>query len=211
MTLNNAMRSLVFVLMAVALVFVGCNTDRSGNLIEAPDTFGSEDPGGVTITQGDEPILTNVRLMPLPNGRGKSANVSVTKLVSPNDGGILTLTNNYISSSGQNVVRKVRLTVPPRALQRAVQITMELDTTYMGVKFYPCGLQFRLPVTVDFDGSGDASLFAVDGFYYDMGQGLYEFIPALGIRFNVNERQWQMRGAVLTHFSRYAFGREAEE
>ncbi len=170
--------------------------------------------GLLTMTNWIQVPNLPIDLLPLPASRRRIEYTSSTKIVDPNTTTVINASYTYVSVLGNTVKVNASITFPPRAVSRATEVTMEIDTVAMGVAFSPEGIHFNRDVLVDYSvtDAGPLSLGTTPlGFWYWSNEGACEYIRCDAMRINTLKGNISMTGARLSHFSQYAFGRRSAE
>jgi hypothetical protein len=106
---------------------------------------------------------------------------------------------------------RYKVTVPPLALQQSTTISVrEYSPNVLDFELLPHGTQFLVPVTVDVDYAGTSLDPASPNYqgglpvllWFNPGTGIWELVPG------VNDPLTKKYTVLLTHFSRYALGKQ---
>ncbi|MBI1807041.1 MAG: hypothetical protein HYR76_08340 [Ignavibacteria bacterium] len=201
--MKNIVITLLFALLLM-IHAIGCGPVDGPMDSQVPISRDPVHPSPLTI-----PLLQSINLVTLPDGNGKGNIITTTQLATVVGGGKLSLTYSYTSKVGTTVYRTATLTVPARALSKDTYITMTFDTSYVAIKFKPEGLIFNHQSSLDFTAKGldPATLVTGLAFYYSNDNGSFELIPNLNLSVDLLKGNVYMTGGVISHFSRYGFGR----
>jgi hypothetical protein len=176
---------------------------ESGTKTEPAEPMGWIQPGQI--------INNLVTLIPLPTPSWNSAGSSSTGLITSRYGGRVRVDYSYFSIFGKRVSVSATLTVPPGAVDKDTYVTMSLDDKYIGLKFKPGGLKFKVPAELDVSASGlnlSSVPFgkSVSLYYVDLFGSTFEKVHASGVSASKFQGTIVCSNAQINHFSRYAFG-----
>jgi hypothetical protein len=176
---------------------------ESGTKAEAMEPMASVQPGRATNCA--------ITLLPLPTSYWKSPGSSSTGLISSRYGGRVRVDYSYFSIFGKRVSVSATFTVPPGAVDQDTYVTMSLDDKYIGMKFKPGGLKFKVPAELDFSASGLDLLSlpfgkSVSLYYVNLFGGTFEKVNTSGVSAGKFQGTIVCNNAQINHFSRYAFG-----
>jgi hypothetical protein len=189
--------------MLVAMVMLfGCATHDNPVMPEQNATSAAS----LQKLESPAPILQG---LPLPLW-GRSRTVSVTQHIVASQGGTISISYAYWTLLGK-CSRDASLTIPPRALDTDMDITVALDSAVVGVRFAPEGLVFKTPALLNFSSKGLDLTNVLSGtvysLYYDSETGLYQQESCNRLATNVLNGSIGCANGEIPHFSRYAFGR----
>jgi hypothetical protein len=176
---------------------------ESGTKAEAMEPMASIQPGQI--------VNSAITLLPLPTSYWNSPGSSSTGLITSRYGGRVRVNYSYFSIFGKRVSVSATFTVPPGAVDQDTYVTMSLDDKYVGLKFKPGGLKFKVPAELDFSASGlDLSSLpfgkSVSLYYLNFLGGTFEKVNTSGVSASKFQGTLVCNNAQINHFSRYAFG-----
>jgi hypothetical protein len=157
-------------------------------------------------------IINNpVTLIPLPSPPWNRTGSSSTSLITSRYGGRVRLAYSYFSKLGKRVTVSAMLIVPPGAIDNDTYVTMSLDDNYVGLKFKPEGLKFKVPAELNFSAMGlDLSMVpfgeSISLYYVNLFTSTFEEVNALSVSSSKSQGTIVCYDAQISHFSRYAFG-----
>jgi hypothetical protein len=216
-------RMLIAVFVAIGFMLMSGCSEKSDSLVspvESPAPVAKIQHESGTKTEPAEPmgwidpgqIIKNlVTLLPLPTPLWDSPGASSTGFISSTYGGRVRVDYTYFSILRKRVGVSATLTVPPGAVDKDTYVTMSLDDKYIGLKFKPGGLKFKVPAELDFSASGlNLSLLpfgkTVSLYYVNELTSTYEKVNASGVSAGKFQGTIVCNNADINHFSRYAFG-----
>jgi hypothetical protein len=217
-------RMLIAVFVAVGFMLMSGCSDKSDSILSPAESVGpvaSVQHESGTKVEAAEPmgaihsgktIKNLITLIPLPapiskNGPGSSS----TGLITSRYGGRVRVDYSYSSVIGKRVSVSATFTVPPGAIDKDTYVTVSLDDKYIGLKFKPGGLKFKVPAELDFSASGlDLSALpfgkSVSLYYVNLLTSTFEKVNASGVSASKFQGTIMCNNAQINHFSRYAFG-----
>jgi hypothetical protein len=178
--------------IVITSLFMGCA--ETSNPVSAPSA-------------GNTP---SVSILDLPASSSHSmGKVSDPVVITPEDGGIVSVTNAYTTLTGTSVSVTMKLTFDPGTVTAPTTVTIALDDRKVMADFSPSGTVFQKPVHLDADVTGlnfsDLPANTKLALYYLSGRTIEKM--------NVQTLTWdgatgtlQCRGGSLPHFSIYGFG-----
>jgi hypothetical protein len=188
----------LFLFLITAFFFFSCSqTDVSVNTL---------DP--VAVRSNLSQLSLSVLDLPL------SSSPSIQKqsepvLITPDSGGIVTLTNAYRSTNGREVSVSLTLTFCPGSVLTPTTISMKLDQRKAMAHFFPEGTVFAKPVLLDARMTGmDFSSLSKNpniALYY-IGNNIIEKINSGSLSWDAPAGTLSCSGAQIPHFSIYGFG-----
>jgi hypothetical protein len=215
-------RMLIAVFVAVGFMLMSGCSEKGDSVLSPAESPASADKvqhqSGIK-TEPAEPmgwasgqsIKDLVTLIPLPTPLWDSPGSSSTGLITGRYGGRVRVNYSYFSVFGKRVSVSATFTVPPGAIDKDTYVTMSLDNKYIGLKFKPGGLKFKVPAELDFSASGlDLSSVpfgkSVSLYYVDLFGSTFEKVNASGVSAGKFQGTIVCNNAQINHFSRYAFG-----
>ena len=152
----------------------------------------------------------SVSILDLPESASHSmAKVSDPVVITPQDGGIVTVTNAYMTPSGKSVSVTMKLTFDPGTVTTPTTVTIALADRKAMADFSPSGTVFKKPVHLDADITGlnftGLSASTKLALYYLSGRTI-EKMNVQTLTWDASTGTLQCRGGSLPHFSIYGFG-----
>jgi hypothetical protein len=152
----------------------------------------------------------SVSILDLPASSSHSmAKVSDPVVITPQEGGIVTVTNAYTTPSGKTVSMTMKLTFDPGTVTAPTTVTIALDDRKAMADFSPSGTVFQKPVHLDADITGlnftGLSASTKLALYYLSGRTI-EKMKVQTLTWDASTSTLQCRGGSLPHFSIYGFG-----
>jgi hypothetical protein len=154
--------------------------------------------------------LSKVSFLAMPNGGAAHslAKIVVVK-VTPENGGVVSVSSTYKSSTGSDISIAMQLTFDPGTVSAPTDISISLDEEKLAAEFYPSGITFNKPAHLNATITGldlatlpadaQVSLFYInDNFCQKMAAGAITVDEASGSIVLTNGE--------LPHFSLYGFG-----
>jgi len=164
-------------------------------------------------TSVNQPTTNQKELIKLPAKASLSTELqtSVTQKIDGDEGGLMILSNSYLSQTGNIVSINAVLTIPEGAFEGNRNINITADNEYADIYFFP-HMTFDQPLQLTLTFSGlDLSELGLSngkvGFYYVDDQGNMTPVFNKGIIVNNITGTIMVLNAKLDHFSRYAFGK----
>jgi hypothetical protein len=217
-------RMLIAVFVVIGFMLMSGCSEKSESIVSPAESVGpaaSVQHESVAKTEASEPmgaifpgktIKNLITLIPLPTPILKNdPGTSSTGLMTSKYGGRVRVNYGYSSVGGERVGLSATFTVPAGAIDKDTYVTMSLDDKYIGLKFKPGGLKFRVPAELDFSVSGlDLSSVpfgkSVSLYYVDFLTSTFEKVNASGVSVGKFHGTIVCNNAQINHFSRYAFG-----
>jgi hypothetical protein len=217
-------RLLIAVFVVIGFVLMSGCSDKSESIVSPAESVGPEasvQHQSATKAKASEPmgaispgkaIKNLITLIPLPAPMSKNdPGSSSTALITSRYGGRVRVDYSYFSIFGKKVNVSATFTVPPGAIDKDTYVTMSIDDKYIGLKFKPGGLKFKVPAELDLSASGlDLSALpfgkSVSLYYVDLLSGTFEKVHTSGVSAGKFQGTVVCNNAQINHFSRYAFG-----
>ena len=167
-------------------------------------------------TNEDSPLSTNVvensglsilKIGSRANGLKKIT--SVSKLVSPSNGGMLMLEHSGTTADGTLIEVTVKLDVLPGAVNEDIQISMSLDDQALDLEFGPEGTVFNTPALLTVEAHNlDLSVNSgkIGTYYFNPETVSWELVSSEDVVVMLDDGYLKVVNAHLPHFSRYAVG-----
>lgn len=178
------------------LVFWGCQSETLSPEAPLPETPVSK--------QG-------LRFIPFAKKANSLHKVyQVTALVTKQNGGKLEL--DYDG----DFIFELKLDIPRGAINEDIEITVSMDDEqFVGnydVNFYPHGIVFNEPATLNLEADGldltNVNPNSVFAYYEDAATGTWERMPSDTVIVNQEDGEVKVKNAKIPHFSRYALASE---
>lgn len=152
----------------------------------------------------------SVSILDLPASPSHSlGKVSDPVVITPEEGGIVTVTNAYTTPSGKSVSVTMKLTFDPGTVSAPTTVTIALDDRKAMADFSPSGTVFQKPVHLDADITGlnftGLSASTKLALYYLSGTSV-EKMKVANLTWDGATGTLQCRGGTIPHFSIYGFG-----
>ena len=152
----------------------------------------------------------SVSILDLPASSSHSmGKVSDPVVITPADGGVVTVTNAYTTPMGKTVSITMNLTFDPGTVTAPTTVTIALDDRKVMADFSPSGTVFNKPVHLDADVTG----LNLSSLPATAKLNLFYLSGAAVEKIRVDQLTWdgptgtlQCRGGSLSHFSIYGFG-----
>jgi hypothetical protein len=178
--------------IVITSLLMGCA--ETNNPVSAPAT-------------GNTPAVS---VLDLPASASHSlAKVSDPVVITPQDGGVVTVTNTYTTLTGKTASMIMTLTFDPGTVTAPTTVTIALDDRKVMADFSPSGTVFQKPAHLDADitGLNLSTLPATTklNLYYLSGSNI-EKIAVQTLNWDATTGTLQCRGGMLQHFSIYGFG-----
>jgi hypothetical protein len=217
-------RLLIAVFVVIGFMLMSGCSEKSESIVSPAESVGpaaSVQHESVAKAEASEPmgsifsgktIKNLITLIPLPAPMWKNdPGSSSTALITSRYGGRVRVNYSYSSVFGKRVSVSATFTVPPGSIDKDTYVTMSLDSKYIGLKFKPGGLKFKVPAELDFSASGlDLSALpfgkSVSLYYVDLLTSAFEKVKASGVSAGKFQGTIVCNNAQINHFSRYAFG-----
>jgi hypothetical protein len=153
---------------------------------------------------------SSVSILDLPASSSHSlGKVSDPVVITPEDGGVVTVTNAYTTPMGTSVSVTMKLTFDAGTVTVPTTVTIALDDRKVMADFSPSGTSFQKPVHLDADVTGlnlsNLPASAKLALYYLSGSTV-EKMDVESLKWDAPTGTLQCRGGMLPHFSIYGFG-----
>jgi hypothetical protein len=170
------------------------------------------EPVGTTDQSQSESVISqsSVSILDLPLTSTPSLQkISDPILITPENGGVVTITNNYTSLKGKPVSVALNLSFEPGTVSVPTTVTIKLDNRKLMAHFFPSGTDFKKPALLNANISG-LDLAALPNnttvaFYYVGDHGM-EKMDVASLTWDAAAGTLQCVNGKLPHFSIYGFG-----
>ena len=191
------MKTALFSFLFSALLLLGCNGETPIQP-EIPDEL-------------DETEILIYEEIQIPTKPAGIPTFTATETIDGSKGGQININEHYVTEDGDTVTIIVKLKAKKDCFSGNVDITMTIDDVYTAVKFSP-PMVFDKPVELDvkYKGLNPDQLDLTSGnfeFLYVDDDGNTETVPSNGVVVKQEIGQISVKKAMLSNFSRYAFGR----